>query len=284
MSIPVHEIVLLIIHIMILVFVIIRTVGMLKNTEKTMTAVYFLAAAASCLASDLYWLAYMLLRPETRMPFAVNEIGEAALFLLLASSLDTVFRGSPGKMEENAGKKHAGACDPQQTCETKTMVLLTVFTVFFAAANTALWIGWSGEWIQDILIGITFGYFLCKVVRSLALSGALSGTKWKLSGILSILLIAMQAATFHVPEAVRGRLDFLCYILMSGIVVLILAGNIMLIRTSCSPRILVSCAFAGFAVITIVMYMSSGRWYSMFLCGHMIILLLMCEAVKKETM
>ena len=264
MNIDTISVIIEVIQIAALIYVIAGIVRIIPgNTEKTMTLVYFLAAVVSFLASGLYWFAYGILRPEIRMPFAANEIGEAALFLLLASSLETIF---PGK-----------------SSGSKTLIPATVFTVLFAASSAALWIGWSGEWIEDILIGIAFGYLQCKVVRALALSGAFSDTEWKISAILCTLLIIMQAATFHLSEYAARKLDLLCCLLMSGMIALILAKNVRAFRSSDDPGVLVSCAFAGFTAATTVMYMSSGWWYSMFLCAAIVFLLLMFCAVKKET-
>ena len=61
--------------------------------RRSIAPVFFTFGLASYLISNVYWVAYDLLRPETRMPFAANEFGEIGLFLLLASTLNTVFRG-----------------------------------------------------------------------------------------------------------------------------------------------------------------------------------------------
>ena len=59
----------------------------LRLGRNKLSIVFFTLAIASILLSDLYWLAYDILRPETRMPFAANEISEWALFLLLGATI-----------------------------------------------------------------------------------------------------------------------------------------------------------------------------------------------------
>ena len=42
-----------------------------------------------------------------------------------------------------------------------------IFSFFFIGANIALWIFWSGEWVQDILFGIPYVYFLWLLIRGI---------------------------------------------------------------------------------------------------------------------
>ena len=116
----------------ILLLVFLGTLRLLASEKRDARTVLFAFAVASVLLSNLYWLAYDILRPGTRMPFAANEIGEWALFLLLGAAVRT---------------------QPEAPSAKREVFCAALFT----AANVALWIAWSGEWIQDILTGAAFG-------------------------------------------------------------------------------------------------------------------------------
>ena len=121
-------------HILVMLFVLIFAVRRIVFGERKMKLVYFAFGMTSFLLSDLYWLVYGVVRPGTRMPFAANEIAEWAMFLMFAASLDAAVpkprRLPPGKM---------------------------LAAAIFTLGNTLLWIGWSGEWIQDVLTGVCVG-------------------------------------------------------------------------------------------------------------------------------
>lgn len=159
--------------------------------RRSMAPVFFTFALVSNLMSLLYWLAYDLLRPDARMPFAANEFGEIGTFLLLASTLNAVFRG--------------------RFAQARWEI---VCTGLFAAASAAFWIAWSGEWLQDILVGLSFGYLLCVVVRSMKQAAVFSRWEWRLLGAAAGLLLLLQGLTFALPEPWKGRADFCAYALM----------------------------------------------------------------------
>ena len=136
------EIVFPLIMIAVLLAVLICAVRALRSGKQTVVVAFYAFAIACSLFSTVYWTAYDLLRPEERMPFAANEICEMALFLLLASSLRAAL---PRRIP--LGKAALPAA-------------------LFAAANTALWIAWTGEWMQDILTGLSLGWLLCVLIAS----------------------------------------------------------------------------------------------------------------------
>ncbi len=220
-------------------FLVIRTIRIAGDSHRSMMTVFFLFAAISLLVNNAYWVAYDLLRPETRMPFAANEIGESASFLLLASSLSAAVPDShEGWKSELIG------------------------TILFILASVGLWIGWSGEWIQDILGGITYGYFLCIVIRSLKQTEALSGVEWRLLAAGSALLIAAQTSIFALPEPFKAPMDLFCYILMfAGMLFFIIRGILYLRRKEESGKT-IAMAFAAYAWTTSTIYMSAGIWYA----------------------
>ena len=142
----------------ILLLVFLGTIRLLELEKREARTVLFAFAVASVLLSNLYWLAYDILRPGTRMPFAANEIGEWALFLLLGAAVRT-------QPEVHSAKREVFCA------------------ALFTAANVALWIAWSGEWIQDILTGAAFGYFLCMLAAQLRQEEAFPVWEWRLLGV-----------------------------------------------------------------------------------------------------
>ena len=125
------------------------------------------------------------------MPFAANEIREWAMFLLLGAALTA---RHPIRFQ-SAKREIVGA-------------------VLFAAACTALWIAWSGEWVQDILTGVSFGYLLCALVSRIRQEEAYSDRDWLRLGTACCVLIAAQTAIFFVPGSAAKPLDLFCYVLL----------------------------------------------------------------------
>ena len=131
--------------------------------KQSLTILFFCFAMVSLLLTNVYWLAHSLLRPNMRMPLAANTIGECAVFLLLSAALNSLF--------------------PDIRLSFTSQL---VCTVLFAAVSIALWISWSGEWLQDLLGGIVFGYFLCICVRNLCHMDLFRKMEWLALGICCI--------------------------------------------------------------------------------------------------
>ena len=246
-------------NILVCVYVIDRTVKLINQKEPSLTAVFFLLGNMSLLCSTVYWLVYEALRPEIRMPFAVNEIGEEAGFLLYASAVSIAFRDRFVK----AGRE-------------------MVFTILFMAASVALWISWSGEWLEDIICGFALGYLACEIVRALKSSEALSGKEWRGLGILAGTLVLLQAAIFWVPEPWKKPLDITCYALMFAILVFLLFRYFFFCRRKTAEGQCFSLAFACFFWDISVMYMSEGMFYYIAWLSNTLIRLMQLKAVREE--
>ena len=225
-------------QILALIWSIWQSVRLLRSDRPPVTALLFTVALISMLLSDCYWIAYVAIRPDIRMPFAVNEIGEWALFLLLSAALASIFRG-----------RAAGA--------TREMILAALF----AAASTALWIGWSGEWVQDIITGIVCGYFYCSIVRALRASDIFSRREWAALGILCLLLILLQALTFLLPKGAGQIVDVCCYVLMFAGIIAFFAKTIYEWKRQTAPETLFCLCCAAFAWGESCMYMSAEPMY-----------------------
>ena len=227
--------------------------------RRSMAPVYFVFALVSFLMSGLYWLAYDLLRQDLRMPFAANEFGEIACFLLLASTLNVVFQG------------RFAAARAEMICAG-----------LFAAASTLLWIGWSGEWLEDILVGLSLGSLYCSCVRSLKQAEALSGWEWRLFGGCAGLLLLLQGATFALPEPWRSAADWAAYVVMFSVLLLILVKLLRGMRKKQTPAALLALAATLFSWCISTMYMSSGVFYYIAMYAVSLSLLLMLLALRRE--
>lgn len=231
------EAVLDLVRLVILVGIFVSGLYYIVRIKKTTRIVFFLLAIASILLSDAYWLVYDIMRPEVRMPFAANEIGEWALFLLLGAALNT-----SGSVQFAFARFEI------------------IFAFLFSAANVALWIGWSGEWIQDIITGIVFAYFICSLVYQIKFENAFADIQWSLLGLVCIVLIVGQTATFFTPAFVSKVLDLCCYILLFLTAFAFLVRAIMSYRKEAPSKVICN-TFAMFAWSVVTMYMSSDVFF-----------------------
>lgn len=245
--------------ILLTVVLVIRAFPLIKSGSNPMTVALFLFAMVSFMLSLAYWLAYSLMRPEARMPIAANEVGEIAMFLLLASSLDTVFR-------EN------------RIPAIKERVLASAFV----AASVALWIGWSGEWIQDIVYGIAFGYYLCVCVRALKQTTALDRTAWCILWGFCGTIILGQAGTFFVSEGLKRSLDLFCYGLMFVALTWLITKSFLAVKPTKDTKAALALSFTAHAFSLSTLYMSSGWFYMAAFAFSLATLPLMLHTLKRE--
>lgn len=252
-----YEVIFAIILAAALLFILFFLVRMLLSKRNPVVVAVFSFAIACFLFSTLYWIAYDLLQPEVRMPIAANEICEWAMILLLASSLKAAFpTGIPLKI----------TCIP---------------AALFAAANAALWIAWSGEWVQDILTGISLGWFLCVLLACLLQSGAFSRTEWIALSAASFLLILGQTMTFLLPSAAQ-TFDRACYVVLFAGDFLLILKAVRTIRKRREPPQGLCLSFAAWGWSMTALYMSAGWAYNAALLVVTLCCLLMFWAVKKE--
>ncbi len=226
--------------------------------ERSMTLFFFLFGVVSLLMSDFYWIAYSVIKPDVRMPFAANEFGEGAGFLLFSAALGVAFQ-------------------EKRTPTTKE----TVLTAFFAAASTVLWIAWTGEWPDDIMTGFMFGYFLCTVVRSMKLSGALSRAEWAALGTGSLVLILTQTLIFLVPAGIKRKLDAFCYILMFVVTAYAFLKTVRSLRDE-DPLVPLSLSMASFGWMTSSMYMSADPMYYVQAISSTIMIVIVTRMVLRK--
>ena len=184
------------IQIALFIVLLVFSVRMIRESDRSLTAVFLTFVYSLWLLTDLYWVIYDFMRPDSRMPFAVNEIGEAAIILLMPSILGSAVH----YRLFTAGRQAAG-------------------TALFAVCNAALWVAWSGEWAQDTIIGAVFAYFLCNIACALKAQRQLSKKEWIGLGIGCALLILAQVATFFVGPKAKAAVETGCYVfLIAGVV------------------------------------------------------------------
>ncbi len=227
--------------------------------RRSMAPVFFTFSMVSTLMSAVYWLTFELLRAATRIPFAANLFAEFALFLLLAASLNAVFQ---------ARFVRSGA---EILC-----------TLLFTAASTALWIAWNGRWLEDLLVGLCFGYLLCVCVRSLKQSRALSGTEWRILGAAALVLLLLQGATFVLPDPWNRAADTAAYVLMFSGLICIFWKLIRGLRLHREPDGLFALSVSCAACSISTMYMSAGILYLLAQCGMICSMPLILLALRRE--
>ena len=242
-----------------LIAVIVKTAKMLSARNRSMAAVFFLFALVAFLISDLYWVTYDVLRYNTRMPLAANEMGETAAFLLFASALNAVFADKKGFFRKE-----------------------TVLVILFVLANIALWIGWSGEWLQDIVGGAAWGYFIWAAFCALLESGVFSKKReWCMAALFAFAILILEGCTFLTEGAVKGAIDLACYLLMAALNLFFIAKTVLAFRKKKDARKLVAISFGGYAWSTASVYMSAGYWYLAFLFLETVYILFEYLAIRK---
>ena len=253
------EIVMDILAVTLSAFTVVRMAPLLRVREQQMTSGSFLFAMVSLMLSYAYWLAYSLIRPDMRMPLAANMIGECAVFLLLSVTLESVFR------VDRVPARSQIAC-----------------ALLFASSSVTLWIAWTGEWIQDIVGGIAYSYFLCVCVRALVQADALAKIEWIGLGIACALIIAIWTVWFYVPEDLLGMTNCFGYAVIYAVTAYLLFKTFHAVRRNTAPDRQLALAVFSHAWCMGAMYMTSGYYYNaaMFLC--LLTLPLMLAAVSGE--
>ena len=246
------------IQIALLIVLLVLSVRMIRESDRSLTAVFLVFVYSLWMLTDLYWFIYDFMRPDRQKPFAVNEIGEAAIFLLMAALLSSAI----GSRLFSTKKQALGAA-------------------LFSVCNVALWIVWSGEWVQDILIGAVFTYFLCSVACALKSQRRLSGNEWIGLGIGCTLLIIAQVITFFVEPQIGAAVETGCYIFLTAGTFYWGYKLIAARREHAGPKAILCLVMAFMSWTLMAKYMSAGIWYSAFMIVETMGQLLMYLSVRK---
>ena len=231
-----------------------------RQKEDKLWLIYAALSAATLMISDLYYLVHSYLLEGARVPFAANDIADFGFFLLISTTLSSAINA-----------------------DRKSLPLVTAGAAVFAAANICLWIGWSGEWVRDLLGGVSFGWFLCAAIYSVYLTEALPRRERAAMWILSALLIGVQTAIFFVPEPLKGILDkFAANGLMGAGEILFLVRTGLALRPSGRTDSALSLSFTGFCWCCLSMYMSAVPVYYVFSNLGTLHILLMLLTIRKK--
>jgi len=232
----------LLINILVLVTLLALSVNLIIKNGKNLTAVFLTFCFTLWLFTDLYWIIYDYMRPESRMPFAANEIGEAATFLMMAAVINSAV-----------------------SSRVRISFFRSFGAVLFAVCNIALWIAWSGEWIQDLFFGVVYAWFLYSIVRSLTVENALRIRGWITLGALCTLLIGCEVLTIGSNEKLIKIMGLGGYIILIVGVIFFAFNIIREYRTENRAKTELALSFALVAWIIMGKYMSEAGWYNLFL-------------------
>ena len=230
---------------------------LIRESDRAIHAVFLTFILSLWLLTDLYWVIYEFMRPDSRMPFAANEIGEAAIFLLDGAMLASL------------------------VCGWKGARIQTVSALAFAVCNVALWVAWSGEWVDDLFIGAAYAGFLYQVVRALTFHHALKPWEWVALGAGCALLILGQALTFFAPEGAKAGLDTGCSVLLALGTVCWAVKAIFARRRNAESVTLLCLVFALIAWVVTAKYMSADTWYAVFMVCETLCMPMLYGTVRK---
>ena len=137
------------------------------------------------------------------------------------------------------------------------------------------------EWLQDILTGLSFGWFLCVVIACLTASSALERGERIVISAAAVLLIAGQTATFFVPEPALVFFDTACSVLLFAVNAWLLIKTVLKLKNSETKKAL-CLSFAAYLCAMTGMYMSGGWAYFAALTLAIICWPLMLWTIEKE--
>ena len=219
---------------------------------------FFIFAMISLALEDIYWIAYDLLRGEQRMPFAGNEIADCAVILLLASALALTL-----------GRKRA--ISPGSI----------VITLAFMLPITALWIAWSGQWVENIIFGLPYMYFLYVILLCNRYHEVLgSGEGIAIASVCVVIIILDYVSLIAGDFA--SFIDPAGYVIMNLLTLYLLIRCIMSLKSDASGLKSFVLSVILFFYTCNVMYMSDGLMYDLALLFNILPLTLMYLSVKKE--
>ena len=181
------EISILFLQIVVLIYVIYESAKMMKIENNGPFPAFFTFAMIGLLLSNMYGVIFNILRPGKRMPFAVDEIAECASILLISAGLEVII------------KKYK-----------KINIGALVFSFLFIACNIALWIVWSGEWVQDIIFGLPYIYFMYLLIIGLKNSDAVSRLEMYLAAVLSFIILIFYTINVFMTGTTKIVIDLVC--------------------------------------------------------------------------
>lgn len=256
------DIILILIQIMVLVPVIIMFVRISGRSRNKLLPVFFTFSMICFLLSDIYWIVYNYLRPDTRAPISANEIAECATLLLLSATLENLIR--------KTGTKN------------KYAVAGFVYSLLFIGTNIALWIIWSGEWAKDIIFGIPYIYLMYLLIDGILKTNAMDLKHSLTVLILSLAILSMLLADVLLHGTAYDIATKASYVCSYIILIYTIGKCIGFIKREDGGTRAVLMSVGAFEWSLLITYMSAGVFYIIAASTVTITIVLMSLAYKKE--
>lgn len=211
-----------------------------KSKEyRALFVTYYVFALLALALEDVYWIAYDYIRPDERMPFAANEIACSAFLLMIGAAMATkVDKNLPGKTRE------------------------FIFSFIYMGVNAALWIAWSGQWLENIIFAVPYVYYLYYLVRGLRSTKVINVVEEWLFIVINIIVFVMYGFELVTSESTTELLNNIGYVIIFALWLYIL---VKFIRLREQEDIGDKAVFLSFALLLwsmLVVYMSYGVFYS----------------------
>lgn len=254
--------VLILFNIFVMVCSLLAVIFAMKEGIRSMRLILFGFAVACGFLSNVYWLIYDFMYPDKIMPFAANEIAEWALFMLLGASLVADL--------------------PKKRINPVQEILLATL---FVAGNTGVWILASGEWVQDILTGLTLGYFICCIMYRMRYSEQFTKLAWRILACAALAVLVTQYICMLADAPYAVYAENVCYaVLLIGIVFLLVSSVKELTRGK-NPELAVCLSYGMIAWCLISMYLgSSDLFYGIAYASCSVAIILTMIAMRKEVL
>ncbi|MBQ2185032.1 MAG: hypothetical protein II399_10390 [Lachnospiraceae bacterium] len=249
-----------ILSLIVTVSIIILSVRKLTEKKNKVLSVFFTFAMVSYFMSEVYYFAYNFLIPDTRMPFAANEIAEASMILLLCAVLETVL-----------GK------------ERKINIPALIFSTVFIGVNIALWVMWADEWIKNILFGLPYIYYLYLLLKGVIKTKAASSKEIIFAAACSSLVFVLEAIAYATYDTVGPIVEISCYPFMYILWILIVIKTIYTLRKEDKNN--GEAMYLSFTLhiwTMLLMFMSADIFYNVANIMYILVMPLMYLAFKKE--
>ncbi len=224
-------------YFVVMILLIVQGSRFLGGNQSSTPMVYLVFFGVTNLLCTVYWLTHNLMLEGIRLPFTAAEIAENGSLLLLGTVLKAAF-------PEREPTRHGLVCA----------------AAVFAAANTALWIGWNGEWLKDLVGFPVLFYLVLCCLRALRSSGAMSKTEWALLGFGSAALLLLEGAAFFLPASFMPWTDG------AGYAIILLGNGLFLLKTVSALRrrgdrtaLSIAVSFTAWTIIGV--YMSAEPVY-----------------------
>ncbi|MCR5419318.1 MAG: hypothetical protein K6E84_10415 [Lachnospiraceae bacterium] len=184
------DIIPVILQIVVLIPVIRQSGKWMEDENNGLLPVFFTFAMEAFLLCNVYYVIHGILRPGSRLPFAADEIAECALIFMLAAGMETIRK------------------------EKKLNISALVFSVVFTGLNMALWIIWSGEWMQDIIFGLPYIYILYLLICGISDTGCFESKERKMSAVVLIVIELLWLLSTRFSGSFLTAFSWVIYVFM----------------------------------------------------------------------